>query len=67
MALSNFNKSKYNRQKALFFISILIMFLLLIKFFHITVIKHKELNVSSEANCLRKVHYDQAQGALIRE
>ena len=64
MALSTFNKSKSDRQRALFFISISIIFLLSIKFFHITVIKHKELNVSSEANSLRKVYYTAPRGII---
>jgi len=58
------NKSKSYRQKILFIVSILIIVLLEIKFFHITVIKHKELNFSSEANSLRKVYYNAPRGII---
>ena len=60
----NINKSKSHRQKIIFLISVFIIVLLEIKFFHIAVVKHKELNVSSEANSLRKI-YDNAPRGII--
>ena len=64
MSRFQIDKSKFHRQKILFIISIFIIILLEIKFFHITVIKHKELNVSSEANSLRKVYYNAPRGII---
>ena len=60
----NINKSKSHRQKIIFITSIFIIVLLEIKFFHVTVIKHKELNVSSEANSLRKIYYNAPRGII---
>ena len=50
----NLSKSKARRQRVIFFISVFVIILLEIKFFHITVVKHKERNVSSEADSLKK-------------
>ena len=60
----NLSKSKARRQRVLFFISVFVIILLEIKFFHITVVKHKELNVSSEANSLRKVYNYAPRGII---
>ena len=60
----NDNKSRTYRQKIIFIISILIIILLEIKFFHITVIKHKELNINSQANSLRKIYYNAPRGII---
>ena len=60
----NLSKSKARRQRVIFFISVFVIILLEIKFFHITVVKHKELNVSSEANSLRKVYNYAPRGII---
>ena len=60
----NFNKSKSHRRKIIFYTAIFIIILLELKFFHITVVKHKELNVSSEANSLRKIYYNAPRGII---
>ena len=64
MLRQNTNKLKSHRQRVILTVSIFIIILLEIKFFHITVIDHEKLNVSSEANSLRKVYYNAPRGII---
>ena len=64
MSLFKANKSKLHRQNFLFFLSLLLIILIEIKFFHIAVVKHGELNVSSEANSLRRIYYNAPRGII---
>jgi len=64
MSRLNINSSKSYRQRVLFIISIVAIILLEIKFFHIAVVKHSELNISSEANSLRKIYYNAPRGII---
>ena len=64
MSRLNINSSKSYRQRVLFIISIVAIILLEVKFFYIAVVKHSELNISSEANSLRKIYYNAPRGII---